>query len=335
MVNRTALKKVAVIMRTKDRPLLLRRALKSVSQQSFSDYVLVIVNDGGSKKTVEDLLSELDSPKDNINVIHNENSLGMQAASNIGIKSSRSKYVVIHDDDDTWSVKFLEQTVNHLETTNSMGVVAATDLVVEKIENNSVKKISASRLHPELENINLYKMCFENYAAPINFIYRRSVFDEIGYYDESLGGVADWDFGLRFLLKYDIDYLKTSEALAFYHHRPPGSGKDVNSVFTSTHRNLENLIVNRYLRKEIASGKFGLGYIMNSLRHQQEQNEKYNSLYEHELQMQVDHLTNLINQNTQQINNIQKIIEQRFGAFGLTKNIARKIKHKVKKNDRS
>ena len=42
--------KVAVITRTKDRPIFLKRALLSVSSQTFSDYIHVVVNDGGTKR---------------------------------------------------------------------------------------------------------------------------------------------------------------------------------------------------------------------------------------------------------------------------------------------
>jgi glycosyltransferase involved in cell wall biosynthesis len=53
--------KIGVIMRTKDRPILLQRALQSVTQQTFKDWQLVIVNDGGDPGPIDDLLSALDT----------------------------------------------------------------------------------------------------------------------------------------------------------------------------------------------------------------------------------------------------------------------------------
>jgi glycosyltransferase involved in cell wall biosynthesis len=48
--------KVAVITRTKDRPLLLERAIKSVHNQTFKDYVHIIINDGGDSIALEKFL---------------------------------------------------------------------------------------------------------------------------------------------------------------------------------------------------------------------------------------------------------------------------------------
>ena len=48
--------KIAIITRTKNRPLLLRRAINSVLKQTLKDWIMVIVNDGGSKEEVETTL---------------------------------------------------------------------------------------------------------------------------------------------------------------------------------------------------------------------------------------------------------------------------------------
>lgn len=267
---------VAIITRTKDRPLLLDRALRSVSAQTLRDFVLVIINDGGDPKPVDELVKkyESDFEANQVKVIHNHESNGMEAASNKAIKSVDSVYMAIHDDDDSWAPECLEQAVRRLEETGAMGVVVTTDMIVEELEDNSVKLVSKSRWHPELHDISLYKMCLDNFATPITFIYRREVYKTIGYYDESLPTGADWHFGLRFLLKYDIDYLETKDALAFYHHRPANKGNHANSVYGSQHERNLNMIRNRLLRDDIAEGKLGIGYIVNSLNFNHQVNEE-------------------------------------------------------------
>ena len=75
---------VQVIMRTFERPVLLARAVASVVQQTFSDWSLVIVNNGGDPRTVESVVAaaggSLDSGK--IEVRHLDARVGMEAASN-------------------------------------------------------------------------------------------------------------------------------------------------------------------------------------------------------------------------------------------------------------
>ncbi|MGR9051111.1 MAG: glycosyltransferase family 2 protein [Gammaproteobacteria bacterium] len=99
---------VAIITRTKNRNILLRRAIESVLGQHFRNWLMVIVNDGGDAEAVDRLVAEYESQfRGRSKVIHNPNSLGMEAASNVGIKNSDSRYLVIHDDDDSWHPAFL------------------------------------------------------------------------------------------------------------------------------------------------------------------------------------------------------------------------------------
>lgn len=209
-------------------------------------------------------------------MIHNTVSKGMEAASNKAIKSVESTYIAIHDDDDTWAPDFLLETTKHLESTGSEGVVATTDRVIEKIEEGTIATISTERWLPDVDTISLYKQCRDNYATPITFLYRRRVLQTIGYYDEELPVAGDWDFGLRFLCTYDIDFLKTDHPLAFYHHRPDTSGVDTNSVFVDSgyrHRYHMNKLANKYLRTELAEGRLGIGYLMSMLADNRDQLE--------------------------------------------------------------
>ncbi|HEX5688579.1 MAG TPA: glycosyltransferase, partial [Roseiflexaceae bacterium] len=108
--------RVAIITRTKNRPLLLRRAIQGMLDQTFKDWLLVIVNDGGSPESVELVVDELaDQLAGRVLVLHHPISLGMQTAANAGISNSNSDFIIIHDDDDSWEPTFLARTVSHLD----------------------------------------------------------------------------------------------------------------------------------------------------------------------------------------------------------------------------
>lgn len=258
--------KVAVITRTKDRGILLERAIKSIHQQTMPDFIHVIINDAGDSKIVDGLVEKYSGIiKGRVKVIHNASSHGMEAASNKAIKSVNSKYVAIHDDDDSWHPDFLKLTVQHMESTNICGVVTVTDRLEESIAGDGVQELMRERWMPHLRTLRLYDLCLANFAVPISFIYRRSVYDEIGYYDESLPVCGDWDFALRFMRRYDIDLLHTSHALAYYHHRPNAGGSLGNSVFAGAdkHEKYNTVLANKYLREDVAAGGLGLGYLFN------------------------------------------------------------------------
>lgn len=270
----TSIPKVAVITRTKDRLILLRRAIESVHNQTMKDFIHIIINDAGDNEGVDKLLDSYSDLTDGrIKVIHNTTSKGMEAATNKAVRSVGSTYIAIHDDDDSWHPDFLQQTVKILDETDESGVVVRTNKITEEIINdNSVKLLKTEKWMPDLKVINLYRQCIDNQMTPITFLYRRRAYEELGGYDESLPVLGDWDFGIRFLQKYDVEYLDPGFALANYHHRKYISGSETNNSFgsgTEKHRYYSNKLMNKYLRQELAEGRLGVGYIMSGLKYDQ------------------------------------------------------------------
>lgn len=260
------LKKVAIITRTKNRVILLRRAIESVLGQTEEDWVHVIVNDGGNPEPVEQLLSEYtEQYADRLIVVHNPESLGMEGASNKGIKASDSEYVVIHDDDDSWEPAFLERCVQELSLVSFpsvKGVVTHTTQVFEKVTEDGAEEEYRRDFDPWLVSVSLPEISEINKFMPISFLFERSVFDEIGYYDDSLPVIGDWEFNIRFLMKYDIVVVK--ENLANYHIRTNKVGDYSNTVTAGNDAHLfyRDMIVNKFIRQDIADGKLTHGMLM-------------------------------------------------------------------------
>ena len=264
--------KVAVITRTKSRPVLLKRAIESVLGQAFQDWLMVIVNDGGDPEEVEDLLATYTEDFDGrLEVIHNPTSIGMEAASNKGIKSVDSEFVVIHDDDDSWHRLFLERRMDFFAENPypkdgypPHGVITYSIRCLEKIEGNKVTVEHKEPYNNWLKSVSLYRMAAGNVFSPISFVFRRVVFDEIGYYREDLPVLGDWDFNLRFASRYEIGLIP--EDLAYYHHRLTiTDGEYGNSVVKddSLHRFYETLLCNEYLRKDMENNRVGIGLMVN------------------------------------------------------------------------
>lgn len=216
---------IDIVIRTKNRPLFLKRALEDVQNQSFTDWKIVLVNDGGDTEQVDQIVEQVDEEiKNKIKVIHNPNSLGMETASNIGLKSSNSKYIVIHDDDDTWEKEFLLKTLNYLEENlTTDGVVTQSCRIDEQVVEDKIRITKKQSFNTWLKRIKLKEICQHNLFPPISFVYRRKVFDSIGYYNEDLKILGDWKFNIRFIEKFKIDLIQ--EPLANYHFRK-SSGKN-------------------------------------------------------------------------------------------------------------
>lgn len=260
--------KVAIITRTKNRTLLLHRAIKSVLGQDFQDWVMVIVNDGGDKNELINLVSRYEVQfKNRYQLIHNDTSVGMEAASNIGIKASYSDFLVIHDDDDSWHPSFLNKCVTFLETNHYpsvAGVITHSVRILERIEGSTIIRDRTEPFNAWLNNIALFRMAASNVFPPISFVYKREIFAKIGYYREDLPVLGDWEFNLRFMRFYDIYVIP--EELAFYHHRlKEKEGKYSNSVVKddSKHKFYDTFIRNELLRNDIDNNSMGLGHLVN------------------------------------------------------------------------
>ncbi len=259
---------VAIITRTKNRGILLSRTLQSVAQQSFKNYIHIIVNDGGCKDAVNEALLIL-VPEDasRVRVITNDVSLGMEAASNIGIRSSESEYIALLDDDDTWEPDFLATTISHLNNHQDvMGIATKCNYIQEEIHNNKVRIFNSRPFKAYIDTHSLYEICKENNILNHSFVYRRSALNTVGLYDETLSVLGDWDFNLRFLQHFDIATIPLR--LANYHVRITNSSYG-NTITKDTdlHQQTRTKINNRELRKDLLAGTFGIGYLINSAPH--------------------------------------------------------------------
>lgn len=250
---------VAVIVRTKDRPLFLQRALNDIFAQTYSQFRVVVVNDGGHAGPVDDLVSRLPKKaQEQITVLHHAQSKGMEAASNAGIRSCDSEYIAIHDDDDLWHPDFLQRTVGYLQNSPDAGVVVRTNIRYEEIVGDEIRETGSEPFWENIQQISLGEMLRINRAVPISFLYRRSLHGEVGYFDENLAVCGDWEFNIRILSRHPIGFLD-GEPLAFWSQRPAAVGADANSIFdkTADHRRFDRRVRDAYLRKDLAGGGLG------------------------------------------------------------------------------
>ncbi|MBD3690080.1 glycosyltransferase family 2 protein [Nanchangia anserum] len=242
---------VSVVMRTKDRPVLLTRAIADVAAQRFEDWELIIVNDGGERAPVDRLMREHEAAlKGRGRVIHNETSRGMEHASNQAIEASSGEFICVHDDDDTWAPTFLERTIACLRENPNYGAVAVrTEIVLERLSATGVEEIGREPAWPEIHQFSLSELMHQNIAVPIGCLYRASVIADLGGFRDDLPVVGDWEFHLRLAVAYDVAYLDGAP-LAFWHQRRTQGGALGNSVFAGAdkHAYFDLKVRDEYLR---------------------------------------------------------------------------------------
>lgn len=248
---------VAVVTRTKNRPLLFKRAALSVARQTWENYQWVVVNDGGDAAPVREIILNSGVDPTRITLVNNPSSVGMEAASNMGVRAVDTEFVVIHDDDDQWEPEFLRESVEFLQSPRAAaadfeGVLSRAWRVSEQIKGNEVIIHDSEPFMPWVSEVSMAQMAVGNFFAPISFLYRRWVYDKVGGYDERLPVLGDWRFNLDFLMQANIGFM--DKYLSHYHHRDKGdSGRDgvySNSVLggQNLHHQYSAYVINGLLR---------------------------------------------------------------------------------------
>ena len=252
---------VAILVRTKDRPRFLSRALENIAQQTFTDYTVCVINDGGDEQATRAVIEAsplglLGSNAQDSSRVQLLTTAGgnMEAASNAGLAATTSEYVAIHDDDDLWAPEFLERTVAALEES---GALMCTTRVVERYERENADgefEVYEERIfHDGLPGMGLQFLFRTNRAVPIGILYRRSLHELVGFYDESLPVVGDWEFNMRAASVADI--LLVDEPLAYWSLRPDAEGAEANSVKRQAdHARFDSLVRARAIREDLQAG---------------------------------------------------------------------------------
>ena len=240
--------------------------MKSILGQTFVQWRLYVVNDGGEADPVDRVLNEFRTEFGNrVRVLHIKSSMGMESASNAGLNEARGEFVVIHDDDDTWDPQFLQLATTFLRKNSQFGgVIAHWQTVFEDVNGDPLPKFVPCPHLPMLERIGLYYFCtpMNNYP-PITFLYRRSLLPRIGMYRTDLPVLGDWEFNLRFLQVADIGLIP--KILASYHLRwlvtEPGVANSV-VADSSLHASTLMRLKREWLQGDLTSGHFGLGTLI-------------------------------------------------------------------------
>ena len=250
---------VAVLVRTKDRPRFLRRALANIAEQTFTDYTVCVINDGGDEPATRAILQasplahllEGDAPRLMLLTTGGGN---MEAASNAGLAATDSEFVAIHDDDDLWAPEFLERTVGALRASDAL---ICSTRVVERYERETPEgefEVYEERIfHDGLPGFGLQFLYRTNRAVPIGILYRRRLHELVGFYDESLPVVGDWEFNLRVAAVTEV--LLVDEPLAYWSLRPEADGAEANSVQRQAeHARFDASVRARAIRDDLQSG---------------------------------------------------------------------------------
>lgn len=109
---------ISVVIPLYNKEKAVRATLESVLAQTYTDYEIVIVNDGSTDNSVaicEDIINSLTPSFDNSLRIFSKPNGGVSSARNFGVEKSRGEYVAFLDGDDIWEPTYLEEAVRLIQ----------------------------------------------------------------------------------------------------------------------------------------------------------------------------------------------------------------------------
>ncbi len=194
---------VSVIITTKNRKNLLRRAIDSVLNQSYKDFEIIIVDDGSTDNT-HLIANEYVKNYQNITYIKNETSMGACFARNTGITAAKGKFITGLDDDDEFMPERLQKMIDLYDEKYSF--ICSEMLIIEKDRS----RVSSGKRIITFED-NLWKN-----TVGTQVLVEKKRIQSIGGFDEELPNSQDHDMWLRLLKKYGPAY-KYNKPLYIWH----------------------------------------------------------------------------------------------------------------------
>jgi glycosyltransferase involved in cell wall biosynthesis len=195
--------RVSVIVPTYNRPEKLVEALKSILNQTYQNFEVIVVNDCGAD--VSSLISFLDE-KHQITCLRHNRNRDRAAARNSGIRLARGKYIAYLDDDDIFYPNHLETLVSFLEATGHK--VAYSDARrVHQVKENG-RDIGKESDQPYSRDFDQDQILVNNFIPTLCLMHERSCLSEVGLFDEELATHEDWDLWIRLSRRYRFGHIK-------------------------------------------------------------------------------------------------------------------------------
>lgn len=197
---------VSIIIRTFNRAHSIIQAINSVLAQSYSDFEILVVDDGSTDDTAQ-IVESLADPR--IRLLRHESNRGVGAACNTGIAAAKGEFVAWLDSDDVWLPEKLDLQVRFLQQHPEVDAVFS-DVCMHDEDKDVPSLIDHMRAFQKCLNggpagaeivvgqREIYLCLLQEVPIkPSVLMVRRELFEKVGLFDESARSGEDWEFLLR------------------------------------------------------------------------------------------------------------------------------------------
>lgn len=182
--------KVSIIMSTYNRRCIIKRAIDSILNQSFSNYELIICDDGSTDNTEKLLKKEYAHYFKSGKFIYiTQNHVGVSKARNRCLEISSGNLVAYLDSDNYWEPEFLEKMVGIFQ--NNSNCDSAYCAIHKHYLDTNKNYILNERYDRD-------KILKKNQIDLNTFMHRKNLYELLGGFNESLTRLVDWDLILMY-----------------------------------------------------------------------------------------------------------------------------------------
>ena len=187
-VSRTPL--VSVIIRTVNRPAMLKNALESLAGQIYPEIEALVINDGG--KDISDVVSSFKGSVSKLRYVPLNPNQGRSRAANMGLQEAAGQYLMFLDDDDWLYPDHIAKLVDALEKEET-----------EQVAYTGVECLSETapgrweRVHVFDDPFDPVLLLIRNFIPIHSALFRRELTDDGCRFDENLNIYEDWDFWVQ------------------------------------------------------------------------------------------------------------------------------------------
>jgi len=205
---------VSVLMPAYNGEKYIGQAIESVFKQSFSDLELIVVDDASTDGTMA-VVEKYKSDGRLVCVKFDDNH-GVAAARNTALKHAQGVFVAFLDQDDMWLKNKLEIQVGFMRDNPDVAMVHSEILLINELGGLIVQSDSSDdadvSMDVDIHNI-LPELFMKCDIQVLTVLLRKSVLDRVGWFNEKLAGVDDYELWLRVARNHPIAYIKNALAL--------------------------------------------------------------------------------------------------------------------------
>ncbi|MHC4591189.1 MAG: glycosyltransferase family 2 protein, partial [Planctomycetota bacterium] len=159
---------VTVLTPTYNRPACLAHAIRSVHMQRFTDWEMLVINDGGTD--VRAVVESFQDPR--IVYIQRPENKGKAACLNLGLERARGRYIAYLDDDDLWYPNHLSALTRALDDNPSAGVAYSDLYAVVFLRGENGRRIPIEKRVCVCRDYNRMLMFHFNHTLHVSLVHR-------------------------------------------------------------------------------------------------------------------------------------------------------------------